>query len=195
MRKQFSPTFKAQVVQELLKEEKSVAQVGENFRQAEASIAPTRPAAYVFIPSAIDATVVPPGKHGAYIACASYPARLADGASWAARGEGEAHRLVAAVEERAPGFAGSITGFAWRHAEDWECEIGLLGGHPMHLDLTLDQLGGFRPLPELASHSAPIDGLYLSGAGTYPTGGVSAVPGCVAAKILIRVWRAKRSKR
>lgn len=51
MRKQFSPTFKAQVVQELLKEEKSVAQVGENFRQAEAGIAPTRPAAYVFIPS------------------------------------------------------------------------------------------------------------------------------------------------
>lgn len=170
----------------------SVAQVGENFRQAEAGIAPTRPAAYVFTPSAIDPTVTPPGKHGAYIACASYPARFADGASWAARGEGEAHRLVAAVEERAPGFAGNITGLAWRHAEDWEREIGLLGGHPMHLDLTLDQLGGFRPLPELASHRAPVDGLYLSGAGTYPTGGVSAVPGRVAAKMLLRDWRAKR---
>ncbi len=29
MRKQFSPTFKAQVVQELLREEKSVAQLGK----------------------------------------------------------------------------------------------------------------------------------------------------------------------
>ncbi|MCA1670259.1 MAG: NAD(P)/FAD-dependent oxidoreductase [Thermomicrobia bacterium] len=164
----------------------SVAQVGENFRQAEAGIAPTRPAAYIFTPSAIDATVAPHGKHGAYIACASYPARFADGASWLARGEGEAHRLVAAVEERAPGFADGITGLAWRHAEDWERDIGLLGGHPMHLDLTLDQLGAFRPLPELANHRSPIDGLYLTGAGTYPTGGVSAVPGRVTARVVLR---------
>ncbi len=170
----------------------SVGQVGENFVQAEAGIAPTHPAAYVFTPSAIDATIAPPGKHGAYIACAAYPARFADGASWRARGEGEAHRLVAAVEERAPGFAGGITGLAWRHAEDWEREIGLLGGHPMHLDMTLDQLGGFRPLPELAGHRGPIAGLYLTGAGTYPVGGVSAVPGRVAANMLLRDRRSKR---
>jgi phytoene dehydrogenase-like protein len=172
----------------------SVAQVGENFREAEAGIAPTRPAAYVFTPSAIDPTVAPPGKHGAYIACASYPARFADGAAWRARGEGEAHRLVAAVEERAPGFSDGITGLAWRHAEDWEREIGLLGGHPMHLDLTLDQLGGFRPLPELASHRGPIDGLYLTGAGTYPTGGVSAVPGRAAARIVLKDIRKHRKE-
>ena len=164
----------------------SVAQVDENFRQAEAGIAPTRPAAYVFTPSAIDCTVAPPRKHGAYIACAAYPARFADGASWQARGESEAHRVIAAVEERAPGFADGITGLAWRHAEDWEREIGLLGGHPMHLDLTLDQLGAFRSLPALAGHRGPIDGLYLTGAGTYPTGGVSAVPGRVTARIVLK---------
>ncbi len=172
----------------------SVAQVGENFAQAEAGVAPTHPAAYVFTPSAIDPTVAPPGKHGAYIACASYPARFADGVSWRARGEGEAHRLVAAVEERAPGCAESITGLAWRHAEDWEQEIGLLGGHPLHLDLTLDQLGGFRPLPELASHRGPIDGLYMTGAGTYPTGGVSAVPGRAAARVVLKDFSRHRKE-
>ncbi len=170
----------------------SVAQVRENFLQAEAGIAPTVPAAYVFTPSAIDATVAPPGKHGAYIACAAYPAHFADGATWRARGEAEAHRLVDAVAERAPGFRESITGLAWRHAEDWECEIGLLDGHPMHLDLTMDQLGPFRPLSDLADHRTPIEGLYLSGAGTYPTGGVSGVPGRVAAKVILKDRQRKR---
>jgi beta-carotene ketolase (CrtO type) len=56
----------------------------------------------------------------------------------------------------------------------------------MHLDLTLDQLGAFRPLPELASHRGPIDGLYMTGAGTYPTGGVSAVPGRAAARVVLK---------
>jgi phytoene dehydrogenase-like protein len=164
----------------------SVAQVGENFLQAEAGIAPTRPATYVFTPSAIDGSVAPTGKHGAYIACASYPARFADGASWQSRGEAEAYRLLATVEERAPGFSDGVTGIAWRHAEDWEREIGLLGGHPMHLDLTLDQLGALRPLAELASHRGPVAGFYLTGAGTYPTGGVSAVPGRVAARVVLK---------
>ena len=89
-----------------------------------------------------------------------------------------------AVEARAPGFTGSITGLARRHAEDWERELGLPGGHPMHLDITPDQAGPFHPLPELASHRTPIAGLYLTGAGTAPTGGVSAVAGRAAKALL-----------
>jgi phytoene dehydrogenase-like protein len=164
----------------------SVDQVEENFREAEAGIAPRRPAAYVFTPSAIDGSVAPPGKHTAYIACAAYPAKFADGASWRERGEGEAHPLLDAVEERAPGFKDGITGLAWRHAEDWEQEIGLLGGHPMHFDLSLDQLGPFRPTVELNRRRGLPGGLYLSGAGTFPTGGVSAAPGRSTAKQLLR---------
>ena len=163
----------------------SVDQVRDNFLQAEAGDAPDAPAVYVYTPSAIDDTVAPPGRHGAYIACAAYPARFRDGSSWAARGEAEAHRLVDAVEARAPGFKGTIAGLSWRHAETWEREIGLVGGHPMHLALTIDQLGAFRPLPELADHRAPVAGLYLSGAGTAPTGGVAGVPGRAAAKALL----------
>jgi phytoene dehydrogenase-like protein len=133
----------------------SVEHVGRNFLEAEAGLAP------------------------------SYPARFADGSSWRERGEAEAHRLLAAVEARAPGFRDTVRGLAWRHAEHWEAEIGLLGGHPMHLDITLDQTGPFRPLPELSDHRAPLKGLYLSGAGTAPGGGVSGVPGRAAARALL----------
>ena len=163
----------------------SLDQVRQNFVEAEAGIAPTQPAPYLYTSSAIDPTVAPPGKHTAYIACASYPARFADGSSWQQRGEREAHRLLDAIEARAPGFKDSVTGLAWRHAEDWEREIGLLGGHPMHLDITMDQVGPFRPLPQLGNHRGPVRGLYLSGAGTAPAGGVAAVPGRAAAKALL----------
>lgn len=163
----------------------SVDQVRRNFAEAEAGFAPEAPAVYVYTPSAIDPSVAPPGKHTAYVACASYPAAFADGSTWEQRGEVEAHRLLDAVEARAPGFKDSITGLAWRHARDWEREINLPGGHPMHLDITPDQVGPLRPLPELRNHRGPVPGLYLTGAGTAPTGGVSAVPGREAARALL----------
>lgn len=163
----------------------SVEQVQQNFLEAEAGLAPRDPAIYVYTPSAIDPTVAPPGRHGAYIACASYPARFADGSRWAERGEAEAHRLLDVVERRAPGFQASVTGLAWRDAAWWERTIRLLGGHPMHLDITQDQVGPLRPLPELRDHRGPVEGLYLSGAGTAPAGGVAAVPGRAAARAVL----------
>jgi phytoene dehydrogenase-like protein len=163
----------------------SVAQVRQNFVEAEAGIAPTQPAPYLYTPSAIDPTVAPPGCHSAYLACASYPSHFADGSTWQERGEQEAERLIDAVEERAPGFRRRIIGLAWRHARDWEQEIGLLGGHPMHLDITLDQVGPFRPLPELSRYRTPLRGLYLTGAGTPPAGGVAGIPGRATARALL----------
>ncbi|HEV2124232.1 MAG TPA: NAD(P)/FAD-dependent oxidoreductase, partial [Chloroflexota bacterium] len=148
----------------------SLDQVKHNFLEAEAGHAPAQPAVYIYTSSAIDSAVAPPEGHSAYIACPSYPARFADGSTWQARGRHEAARLLETVEARAPGFQASIKGVSWRHAADWEREIGLLGGHPMHLDITQDQVGPLRPLPELASHRTPVRGLYVSGAGTFPTG-------------------------
>lgn len=55
----------------------------------------------------------------------------------------------------------------------------------MHLDIALDQLGFFRPTPRLAGHRAPVTGLYLSGAGTAPAGGIAGTPGRLAARALI----------
>jgi phytoene dehydrogenase-like protein len=173
----------------------SVDQVKQNFLEAEAGYAPRKPAVYVYTPSAIDSSVALPGGHTAYVACASYPARFADGISWPERAEQEAEHLLNAVEERAPSFRASIKGLAWRHAETWEREIGLLGGHPMHLDITQDQAGPLRPLPELSGYRTPIPGIYLSGAGTAPAGGVAGVPGRAAAKALLRDLRYRKVAR
>jgi len=75
-------------------------------------------------------------------------------------------------------------------------ELRWPGAHPMVLDVTLDQLGPLRPTAVLASHRTPIDGLYISGAGTAPTGGIAGTPGRAAAQALLndletgkRTWR------
>jgi phytoene dehydrogenase-like protein len=62
---------------------------------------------------------------------------------------------------------------------------GWLGAHPMHLDIALDQLGPFRPTRALSGHRTPVEGLYISGAGTAPTGGIAGTPGRLAAKALL----------
>jgi beta-carotene ketolase (CrtO type) len=58
-------------------------------------------------------------------------------------------------------------------------------GHTMYLDITLDQLGPLRPTRRLADHRTPIEGLYISGAGTNPTGGIAGTPGRMAAQTLL----------
>ncbi len=76
----------------------SLQQMYDNFVQAEAGFAPLQPAPYLYTSSAIDPSVAPDGKHTAYIACASYPSRFADGGTWQQRGE--ARRIGCSTRSR-----------------------------------------------------------------------------------------------
>ncbi len=69
-------------------------------------------------------------------------------------------------------------------------ELHWPGAHPMYLDLTPDQLGLLRPTAALASHRTPVEGLYISGAGTAPVGGVSGSPGRAAARAVLKDQKA-----
>ncbi|MEA2844696.1 MAG: hypothetical protein QOJ69_2367 [Actinomycetota bacterium] len=139
---------------------------------------------YAFTTSAVDATLAPPGHHTVYLACPAAPARLRGG--WEARREEFVERALDVVEERAPGFRSSIQGlFAWT-PDLMEQEGGWPGAHPMHLDIALDQLGPLRPTRRLSGHRTPVAGLYVSGAGTNPTGGIAGTPGRRAAKAVLK---------
>ena len=59
-------------------------------------------------------------------------------------------------------------------------------GNMHHVDMTIDQMLGARPLPDCAAYRTPLDGLYLCGSGCHPGGGVSGVPGHNAAQTVIR---------
>ena len=58
----------------------------------------------------------------------------------------------------------------------------------MHVNEGFDQFAQWRPLYGIGRHETPIDGLFLSGAGTHP-GGVTGAPGANAAARLIKHLR------
>lgn len=160
----------------------------DGFAQAEAGRLPDDPVpTYAFTPSALDATLAPPGGHTVYLACPCAPARLRGG--WSAHRQAFADRMIDTVEARAPGFRGSIVDMVIRTPEDMAAELRWPGAHPMHLDVSLDQLGPLRPTRALAGHRTPVTGLFISGAGTSPVGGVSGAPGRAAARAVLRSFR------
>jgi beta-carotene ketolase (CrtO type) len=63
--------------------------------------------------------------------------------------------------------------------------LGAYKGNYYHVDMTLDQMVFFRPLPEIANYKTPIDNLYLTGAGTHPGGSISGMPGRNCARVFL----------
>jgi len=151
--------------------------------QAEAGRLPEPLPLYAFTPSAIDDSLAPPGGHTVYLACPAAPSSVVGG--WPARREEFVERCLDVVDSRAPGFRDTIRGVAAWTPDEMERVERWPGGHPMYLDISLDQLGRFRPTRRLGSWRTPIAGLYVSGAGTNPTGGIAGTPGRGAARALL----------
>ncbi|WP_445300212.1 MULTISPECIES: hypothetical protein [unclassified Microcoleus] len=63
--------------------------------------------------------------------------------------------------------------------------MGALKGNYYHVDMTLDQMIFFRPLPDLANYKTPIDDLFLTGARTHPGGSISGMPGRNTARVFM----------
>ena len=69
---------------------------------------------------------------------------------------------------------------------DLEAEFGLTRGDEYHGRMGLDQLLFMRPIPGWARCRTPVDRLFLCGSGTHPGGGVTGVPGRLAAREILR---------
>jgi phytoene dehydrogenase-like protein len=145
---------------------------------------PERPMIELTLPSSLDPTLAPAGHHVASLFVQHAPELPAEG--WAAQREAFADRVLALVDEAAPGFAASV-----RHREvlappDLERVFGLSGGHIFHGALGLDRLLCLRPVPGWGRYRTPLPGLYLCGAGTHPGGGVMGACGRNAAGEVLR---------
>lgn len=151
-----------------------------------AGLTPTEPGVLALTPSAHDDTLAPPGRHTVTIWGQWHPYALAGGQSWDSIAEREATKLVQAVDRVAPGFSSGIEHMHVQTPLDFERELGLRQGQVMHLEMTLDQMFLWRPMPELARHRVPgVRGLYLTGASTHPGGGVFGASGRSAAKVVL----------
>jgi phytoene dehydrogenase-like protein len=143
-----------------------------------------RPWLDVRVPSYADPSLAPAGAHVASILAHWIPYELAGG--WTSEQKSELERRVLGVlEEHAPGTRARIRACETLTPADLAARYSLTGGHLHHGESSLDQLLFQRPAPQLAHHATPIHGLYLGGGGTHPGGGITGVPGWLAAKRML----------
>lgn len=73
--------------------------------------------------------------------------------------------------------------------EDFARDAGCSGGSITHVDMVLSRGGPRRPLRGLAGYRTPIDGLFLGGSGSHPSGGITGAPGYMVAREVMRVGK------
>ncbi|WP_059021214.1 NAD(P)/FAD-dependent oxidoreductase [Mycobacterium sp. M26] len=74
---------------------------------------------------------------------------------------------------------------------DIEQRFNAPAGNVYHVDPLITRFGPLKPAAGLGAYRTPVAGLYLSGAGTHPVGGVCALPGKLAAQTVLRDLAAK----
>ncbi len=144
------------------------------------------PIVEMLIPSTLDDSLAPEGRHVASLFCQHAAPVLPDGASWDDHREAVADVMIETVERFAPGFKASVLGRVALSPLDLERKFGLVGGDIFHGRLELDQLFSARPVLGHGAYRAPLRGLYLCGSGTHPGGGVTGLPGRNAAREILR---------
>jgi phytoene dehydrogenase-like protein len=137
------------------------------------------------LPSVLDPSVAPEGKHlmGIYL---QYTPYSLDGTSWDELKEPYGDRVLECMEEYMPGIADSVVERCVLSPLDLERRLGLTGGDLYHGAMTLDQLFFARAGRGRSSHHTPVEGLYACGSGTHPGGGVFGVPGRNGATIVLQ---------
>jgi len=140
----------------------------------------------MMIPTALDPTMTPPGKH--FMSCfVQYCPPKVEGRDWTdADRDAFAETVISQIADYSPGFRNRIIHMEVRTPREIEAEVGLTEGNIFQGELTFDQLLFNRPVPGCAQYRSPIGGLYICGSSTHPGGGVMGAPGRNAAAEILR---------
>jgi phytoene dehydrogenase-like protein len=143
-----------------------------------------RPYMDIVIPSMLDPSMAPPGKHVMSIFVQYAPYHLNGG--WNdARREQLGDTVIDTLAQYAPNLKGAILHRQVVTPADIERIVGLSEGNIFQGELSLQQMFFLRPAPAWARYRTPIHGLYQCGAGTHPGGGVMGASGRNAALAIL----------
>ena len=135
------------------------------------------PIVEMLIPSTVDSTLAPEGKHVASLFCQQFAPKLPDNKSWHDEKLKAADTIIDTVNDFAPNFKKSIIGKSILSPLDLEEKLGLLGGDIMHGVMSLDQMWAARPVFNYGDYRTPVKDLFICGSGAHPGGGVTGLPG------------------
>jgi beta-carotene ketolase (CrtO type) len=150
------------------------------------------PSIYFDVPTVLDPSMAPAGKHTLWIEFFA-PYQIAGQEGTGLKGTGwtddlknkVADRVIDKIAQYAPNIKDSIIARRVESPAELGERLGAYKGNYYHMDMTLDQMVFFRPLPEIANYKTPVEGLYLTGAGTHPGGSISGIPGRNCARIFL----------
>jgi phytoene dehydrogenase-like protein len=142
----------------------------------------------VTIPTILDSSLAPEGKHvlSAYVQFAPY--KLKDG-SWDARRAELGETVLKTLAQYAPNLPSVVEGMQVITPADLERTYGFTGGHIFHGELALDQLFTMRPVLDWARYKTPVRGLFMCSSGTHPGNGLTGASGANAAREIIHELR------
>ncbi len=140
----------------------------------------------MLIPSTLDDSLAPPGRHVASLFCQQFNYNLPGGQTWDDVRDQTADHILKTVDHYAPGISKSVIARQVLTPLDLERRFGLIGGDIFHGRMSLDQLFSARPVLGHGAYKSPIKGLYMCGSGTHPGGGVTGAPGHNAAQVILR---------
>ena len=147
----------------------------------------------IVIPSVLDPTLAPPGKHvmSVFVQYAPYALRgEGDDADWDARRDAFGENAIRTLAQYAPNLPDIILERQVLTPLDIERRTGLGEGNVFQGELTPSQLFFLRPAPGWAQFRTPVRDLFLCGAGVHPGGGVMGAPGKLGAEAMLRAARA-----
>ena len=154
------------------------------------------PSFYAVVPTMRDPSMAPNGQHTLWVEFfAPYQINGAEGTGFAGTGWTDelknkvADRVIDKMADYAPNIKQSIIARNVESPAELGDRLGAYKGNYYHVDMTLDQMVFFRPLPEIANYTTPIDGLFLTGAGTHPGGAISGMPGRNCARTFLNQQR------
>ncbi len=141
-----------------------------------------RPYIDCIIPTLVDPSMAPPGKHVMSCFVQYAPYHLADGATWDdAMRDAFGEAVLDTLEERFPTIRSLILHKQVLTPLDIEEMTGLTEGNIFQGELSLEQLFFNRPVPGWARYRTPIRDLWMCGSATHPGGGIMGAPGRIAA--------------
>jgi phytoene dehydrogenase-like protein len=143
------------------------------------------------VPTIVDDTLAPAGKHVVNLFGGHAPYRLENG-DWAVEKANFEKIVLSTIDNHAPGFSSDIIEAQLLIAPDIERILNMPQGHIFHGELSPDQLFFQRPVSGYADYRTPIRGLYVCGSSTHPGGGVSGIPGHNAAREILKDMKARR---
>jgi beta-carotene ketolase (CrtO type) len=154
--------------------------------EAEAGRIGKRPPGWFITPSVQDRTLVPEDSAGdaMYVYLPVAANKLADGATWSEQKAGVFGAALDMLHAKARGLAQAEIG-RFAVSPDDLATYSYQCSHPFHLDMSLAQMGPWRPTPSLAGYRTPIKGLYHSGAGAHPMGTVNGWSGRTVARMIL----------